>query len=307
MSQLKLQGQLNVQGKIHHGASGPPTLPKFGVDAAYSVRKLFNDYTGYAMRVRRSSDNAELDIGFTVFNLLDETSILNFCGNSLGTVVAWYDQSGNGYTAGVSNVAYSVGYPYICDGGAMFRLLGSSTIPAIYFAGNRGLITSTALPDFKFNSVFFVESHQYTSDSDNERIYDKRRSNGLVSLFRTTGINYSNYNYGRGGASSLSVDTAPSATFFGKPIIFDATKPTDVNVDIRVNNVLQVNTVIRTGAQQDNANFALGIGTNVINAPTPSGGNYFSGSISELIIYNSDMQAFRQPIINNINYYYQAF
>jgi hypothetical protein len=177
MSQLKLQGRLNVQGNIHHGASGPPTLPRFAVDAAYSVRRLFNEYNGPLIRVRRASDNAELDIGFTKFNLLDEASILNFCGISLGTVVTWYDQSGSGYTAGVSNVAYGVSYPVICDVGAMFRLLGSPAIPAIYFAGNRGLITSTALPNFNFNSVFAVESHQYQGvDTDNERIYDKRRS-----------------------------------------------------------------------------------------------------------------------------------
>lgn len=307
MSYINIQGQLNVQGDLRFSNdTGIPTLPKFGVDAAYSVRKLFNDYTGYAMRVRRASDNAELDIGFTAFNLLNETSILNFCGSSLGTVVAWYDQSGNGYTAGVNNVAYGVSYPAICDFGAMFRLLGSPTIPAIFFAGSRGLITSTALPNFNFNSVFAVESHQYQGvDTDNERIYDKRRSNVLLTMSRSNGINYSNYIYGR-GASSLSIDTALSTTLFSKPIIFDATKPTDVNADIRVNNTLQVNTVVRTGAQQDNAGFAMGIGTNVVNVP-PAGGNYFSGTISELIIYNTDMQMYRQSIINNLNYYYKAF
>ena len=33
--------------------------------AAYSVRKLRTAYTGSAIRVRRSSDNAEQNIGFT--------------------------------------------------------------------------------------------------------------------------------------------------------------------------------------------------------------------------------------------------
>jgi hypothetical protein len=307
MGRLNVQGRINLQGNIHFVDAGIPTLPRFGIDAAYSVRRLFNEYNGPLMRVRRSSDNAELDIGYTKFNLLDEASILNFCGISTGTVVAWYDQSGNGYTAGVSNAAYSVGFPVIYQSGTILRLLGSPTIPAIFFASSNGLITSTTLPNFNFNSVFAVESHQYQGiDSSNERIYDKRRSNLLLSVFRTAGINLSEYTYGRGGASSLSLNTFPSATFFAKPLILDESAPTDVSADIRVNNALQTIEVFRTGAQQDNANFALGIGTNVINVP-PGGGNYFSGSISELIIYNTDIQAFRQAIISNINYYYQAF
>ena len=307
MNKLQLQGNLNVQGDLRFSNNtGIPTLPRFGVDAAYSVRRLFNEYNGPLMRVRRSSDNAELDVGYTKFNLLDEASILNFCGISDGTVVAWYDQSGNGFTAGVNNVAYGVSFPLIKDELGIPRLYGTSTIPAIAFIGIHGLITSTALPNFNFNSVFAVESHYYlVRGGDNQRIYDKRRSNVLLDVFRTAGNNYSQYTYGRGGASSLSINTAPSTTFFGKPIILDESAPTDVNADIRVNNALQGNTVTRTGAQQNNAGFALGIGTNVVNVP-PGGGNYFTGFISELIMYNTDMQNYRQSIFNNINYYYKA-
>ena len=103
----------------------------------------------------------------------------------------------------------------------------------------------------------------------------------------------------------MSIDTAPSTDFLSKPIIIDITNPTDVSADIRVNNALEAIEVLRTGAQQDNAGFALGIGTNVVNVP-PAGGNYFSGAISELIIYNINMQEYRQSIFNNINYYYGA-
>ena len=41
-------------------------LDQYGDDitAAYSVRKLRNDYGGSAMRIRRFSDNSEQDIGF---------------------------------------------------------------------------------------------------------------------------------------------------------------------------------------------------------------------------------------------------
>lgn len=51
---------------------------------AYSLRKLRTAYTGSAIRVRRSVDNAEQDIAF-VGNDLDTTSMLDFVGYNLFT------------------------------------------------------------------------------------------------------------------------------------------------------------------------------------------------------------------------------
>jgi hypothetical protein len=44
--------------------------------------------------VRRSSDNAEQDIGFAN-NVLDTASLLSFCGAGNGFVTTWYDQVGS--------------------------------------------------------------------------------------------------------------------------------------------------------------------------------------------------------------------
>ena len=62
--------------------------------AAYSLRKLRAAYTGNAIKVRRSSDNTEQDIGFSGANL-DTTALTTFCGSGNGFVTTWYDQSGN--------------------------------------------------------------------------------------------------------------------------------------------------------------------------------------------------------------------
>ena len=66
--------------------------------AAYSLRKLRTAYSGNAIRVRRSSDNAEQNIGF-VANVLDTASLLTFVGANNGFVTTWYDQSGNARNA----------------------------------------------------------------------------------------------------------------------------------------------------------------------------------------------------------------
>jgi hypothetical protein len=78
------------------------TYPNAAV--AYSLRKLRTAYSGSAIRVRRSSDSTEQDIGF-VGNVLDTASLLIFCGVGNGFVRTWYDQSGNGRDADQSTPA----------------------------------------------------------------------------------------------------------------------------------------------------------------------------------------------------------
>lgn len=75
-----------------------PLLDRYGLAnaiACYSpFRKARTAYTGPALRVRRSSDDVELDIGF-VDGLLDVPTLLSHCGAGNGFVTTVYDQSGN--------------------------------------------------------------------------------------------------------------------------------------------------------------------------------------------------------------------
>lgn len=76
-------------------AAPPPLLDVFGgAVAAYSFRRLRAAYTGACVRVRRSSDNTEQDIGF-VGNELDTASLLAFCGVGNGFVTTRYDHVGS--------------------------------------------------------------------------------------------------------------------------------------------------------------------------------------------------------------------
>ena len=50
--------------------------------AAFSLRKLRTAYEGPAVRVRRSADNAELDIGFSALGDLDTTALLRHAGEN---------------------------------------------------------------------------------------------------------------------------------------------------------------------------------------------------------------------------------
>lgn len=93
--------------------------------AAYSVRKLRSAYTGSAIRVRRSSDNAEQDIGFTALGNLDTTTLTSFCGAGNGFVTTWYDQSGNARNATQSTAANQ---PQIVSSGNVILNNGKSAL-----------------------------------------------------------------------------------------------------------------------------------------------------------------------------------
>lgn len=78
----------------------PPLLDALSVGpkAAFSTRKLRAAYSGSALRVRRSNDNTEQDIGFSG-NDLDTAALASFVGSNSGYVVTWYDQSTNAANA----------------------------------------------------------------------------------------------------------------------------------------------------------------------------------------------------------------
>ena len=107
--------------------------------AAYSLRKLRSAYTGSAIRVRRSSDNTEQDIGF-VNNALDTSSLTSFCGSGNGFVTTWYDQSGNGYNATQSTASYQ---PQIVSNGSM---LTTNSKPSLKFDGTNDNMSTTDTP-----------------------------------------------------------------------------------------------------------------------------------------------------------------
>lgn len=96
----------------------------------FSVRRINDNYTGYLMRVRRSSDNTEQDIGFDSNGDLDESTLLNFCGAGNGYVVTWYDQTGGkNFTQSDTSLQ-----PQIVLSGAVIKV---NSKPAVYSDGTK--------------------------------------------------------------------------------------------------------------------------------------------------------------------------
>jgi hypothetical protein len=107
-----------------------------GASFAYSLRKLRNNYTGYAIRLRNAGGSTQ-DIGF-VGNNLDTSAVTTFANGGVCYVDIWYDQSGNGYdlsdTSGSNNLGF---FPAITDNaGAIYT---SNGLPTLWFSTGRRL------------------------------------------------------------------------------------------------------------------------------------------------------------------------
>jgi hypothetical protein len=96
---------------------------------AYSVRRISKTYHGFCMRVRRSTDNAQLDIGFDVNGDLDTTYMKNFIGTATGYVAIWYDQTNSGRHLNQPTISYQ---PRIINAG---QLLKENGRPFVGFFG----------------------------------------------------------------------------------------------------------------------------------------------------------------------------
>jgi hypothetical protein len=109
---------------------------------AYSLRLVNANYNGAIIRVRRSRDNAELDIYPNQFGLLDLVTMQNFCPTGNGFITTWYDQSGNGYNLTQSTAGSQ---PQIITNGILETINGN---PTVNLLTNRTLSYATTAFDW---------------------------------------------------------------------------------------------------------------------------------------------------------------
>ena len=279
---------INGLGQIKVGVkpTPPPSLildDYSGVSAAYSLRKLRNAYTGYAVRVRRSSDNASQDIGFNANGDLDTTALLSHVGAGNGFVSIWYDQSGNGKnTTQVS----SNNQPQIVSNGSVLTLKNK---PTMYFNGDNFLeSTQTVLSTGNAQySIFGVARPMGTS--------------GNKCLF------YIGYPSGNNGVGFNLANTYVNHYWFGND--FYTGQPfadTDSIYNIGWDGTYRYNTVNNVTQSQT----ATGKNT---SSPTIMIGKLwwyyqsFVGNQSELIIYDANKESVKSNIWSTINTYYSTY
>jgi len=266
--------------------------------AAFSLRKLSPNttYSGAAIRVRRSSDNTEQDIGFvsSVANAgLDTTALLSFVGSGNGFVVTWYNQNGSGNHATQSTAANQ---PQIVTSGVVEL---SSSLPTMKYDGSNDFLlfssvfTSTInLTTFAISESAAVNTNQYIYDNSN----DGGRGGGYALRYLSTGGF-------RGWAQDANRNASGGSTTNNVPVLVSQlsqfTGGTTENNEIWVNNA-SVGTNSGTPAAR-NAKTTTRFG----NSELLDG--FLNGKISEIIAFNSYKSSDRGAITTNLNDYYNVF
>lgn len=259
---------------------------------AYSLRKLRTAYSGSAIRVRRSSDNAEQDIAF-VNNVLDTASLLTFCGAGNGFVTTWYDQSGNGLNSSMST---AISQPRIVNSG----VLDVKNLKAGFrFDGSNDYLTRTALTSLNSGntySIFSVSANQTTgvfgdvfnTNNGSSRLniaVDTRTTGGfyrIATLTNTGGTSYATNLPALDGSTNQRLQTVVVNGFNIGGWKNGGAGSTDTYTGIYANNQFDI------GAY-------LGVP------------RYLNGYIQELIIYPSNQTTNRTGIESNINSFYGIY
>jgi hypothetical protein len=279
--------------------------------AAYSLRKLRAGYYGFAIRVRRSSDNTEQDISFKADGTLDTTYLLAFVGNGDGFVTTWYDQSGNGYNFTQTTAANQ---PQIVSTGSITT---KNSKPTIKFDGLNDYMTilnsqSTFSFLHKIGQSFVSFVGYGVSSTEYVLLESNWGSTAHIgySLWTTANNNITNFITKGIGGSPVSSNTSTSNTIVPNTLFMVNTEadPGNATASLRSklyfnNSSVVTNNVYTNVASTSNATYNLNLGAAVGGSPY----SFLNGGVSELIIYNSDQSTNRTGISTNINSYYSIY
>ena len=168
----------------------------------FELRRESRSYTGNAIRVRRSSDNAEANIGFTAIGDLDTTALLTFVGSGNGFITILYDKSGNGRNATQTTPDNQ---PRIVNAGVIETQNGK---PVVRFDGTDILIT----PSFILgNTVVTVARRSATNQPVVEGANVATGDRGLWGLRAgsTDFTTHLNYGINGGALNAANADGFP--------------------------------------------------------------------------------------------------
>jgi hypothetical protein len=277
--------------------------------AAYSLRKLRTDYTGSAIRVRRT-DLDELDIGFTSTGELDTAALLAFTGTGAlddGFVTKWYDQSSNGKDATQTT---AVSQPKIVSSGFVINV---NSKPSLSFDSvNDRLVVPSSTSYFKFlhdGTKFFISSVNVVRSNASSAILGNNAGATAVSGISVlkNASNKINILITRSVSGTLSAAVTTTTNYNINTqnsllIEGDILNPTaNDRLKVYINNSLanQGNTQTATASNTDAfQNFQIA---------SYDLSSAMDGNFQELVLWNSDQSVNKNGINTNMNTFYSIF
>ena len=241
------------------------------------------------IRVRRSSDNTEQDIGYDSNNVLDESALTTFVGANNGFVVKLYDQSGNGKNMEQSTAANQ---PKIVNSGTVLK---DNSKPALSFNGTSQYLAvtdNTILHASSLTSCFYTA--QIFSGSYNSPIASKNYSADGGYFFGNLGSDDKLQLYIDQGVNLVG----STAIFNLQKLLTNFNQTGTNNSKFYVNGSLDAQWTKSSLSGTNSTYFALGF--------DPLG-IYLKGNMQEAIIYSTDQTSNQTGIEGNINTFYSIY
>jgi hypothetical protein len=244
-----------------------------GADGAYSLnRQLKSSYTGPLFKVRRSSDDTELDIGFNALSgQVDTAALLDFTGPFHAYVTVLYDQSGfNNYLD--QPIANS--QPLICSNGGL--LLENGKLCMQHRLGTTPMVLAGAWTAVNF-STFLVSTRAATGTEG-------------MHLASSGGSSFSTWHYSDNKIYTRSTTNyiVSNSTYTDAYQNLLTSVHNNTTQNQYVNSTLAASTLFAVGTTGDFERIDSAVGAR----------------FQELIIFLSDQTAARAAIDSNIIEYY---
>jgi hypothetical protein len=259
-----------------------------GAAAAYSLRLLDSTYTGALINVWNGTSYA--DIYPNVFGELDTVALAAHCGSNDGFIRYWYDQSGNSVTVSQTTTA---------------------NMPKIY-DGTTGVVTDNGKPAVLFdgtNDVLFQNTSLYTAGSQRNsfavvRFDDLVSNNGVFTTDWTPRIAQ---NLRTDADKLYSVIFPPS----GSPTILTGSFTLSTNQSLIESEYAGTDFSLYLNGSLDvtatHAQAITGACNSSIGTTFANNVGYMTGTIQEIISYESNQSSNRTNIEDNINTFYNIY
>ena len=159
---------------------------------AYALRRLFGAYTGAQVRLRRSTDNAEVDVTFDKYGHLVDFDLTTWIGAATAYVTTWYDQSGEDNDLTQTNVTYQPKYDSrnkrVNLNNAYMTIPGSDNV-APFSTNQPTLVQRTSMVSFKAPSNLasnqaknvYAKGYAHRTNTSDVRVWWYQAGNKLGS------------------------------------------------------------------------------------------------------------------------------
>jgi len=253
------------------GGAGAPLPPLDNVSAWLAIsisRKLRTAYTGSAIRLRRDSDNTELNIGFNPQGGLDTAAVTAWLGAANGFIVTLYDQSGNNrnYTQTVA-----------ANQPAFVLSSGLGGKPAASFNGTTHSIPDSSVPQDttlrNWMGLAAIKPAVTTGGAD--VVFSSRPFNAEDWAFCSL-TNVNNLGYAQGSGMANFYPTASGAL----PGTLDPQQVAWVMQAPNAGRIRRNGVDVATGLTSSTRRFAA----NTIFGQEQSGGAYYNGELAEFVL-----------------------